>query len=66
VSSVLASFSNAVAQTFWIGVGAAILAALASAMMQELTLRQHTSEAAENAAKAAADRGRKGAVPAAD
>ena len=64
VAGIHDAFSLAVAQTFWIGVGAAVLAAFAAAMMEELTLRQHTSEAAEAAAKAAA--GPKGAVPAAD
>ena len=66
VTGIHDAFSLAVAQTFWIGVGAALVAALAAAAMQELALRQHTSEAAETAAKAAADRGPKGAVPAPD
>ena len=47
------AFSLAVGQTFWIGVGAAIIAALAAATMQELALRQHTP--AQAAAAAAAD-----------
>ena len=60
------AFSLAVAQTFWIGIGAAILAAVAAAAMQELALRQHTSAAAETAAKAAAERGPQTAVRAPD
>jgi MFS family permease len=55
-----ADFSLAVAQTFWIGVVAAIVAALAAAGMQELALRRTTT------AQAAAADGRRPAVPAAD
>jgi EmrB/QacA subfamily drug resistance transporter len=51
VNGIHEAFSVAVAQTFWIGVGAAVVAALAAAGMEQLALRQHTSEAAENAAK---------------
>ena len=68
VSGIHGAFSLAVAQTFWIGVGASILAAIAAMAMQELTLRQ-TSPAADAAnAKAAAKAASDGrpAVPAAD
>jgi EmrB/QacA subfamily drug resistance transporter len=66
VNGIHDAFSLAIGQTFWIAVGAAILAALAAATMQELALRKHTSEAAEAAAIAAAARGPQGAVPAPD
>ena len=39
VTGIHEAFSIAVAQTFWIGVGAAIIAAIAAAMMQEHVLR---------------------------
>ncbi|HEX3428270.1 MAG TPA: MDR family MFS transporter [Candidatus Limnocylindrales bacterium] len=57
------AFSLAVAQTFWIGVGASIVAALAAAAMQELALRR-TAPAAAAAGTAKESRG--SAVPAAD
>jgi EmrB/QacA subfamily drug resistance transporter len=64
VNGIHAAFSIGVAQTFWIGVGAAIVAAVAAAAMQELALRQHTPAQAAAAANAA--EGRRPAVPAAD
>jgi EmrB/QacA subfamily drug resistance transporter len=60
VNGIHGAFSLAVAQTFWIGVGAAIIAAIAAMFMQELALRQTTSaadaqaHAAQEAATAAA------------
>jgi EmrB/QacA subfamily drug resistance transporter len=66
VSGIHDAFSLAVAQTFWIGVGAALVAALAAAMMQELALRQHTSAAAEAAANGAANRAPQQPVPTPD
>jgi hypothetical protein len=71
VEGIHAAFSLAVAQTFWIGVGAAIIAAIAAMFMQELALRQSTSEAQERAQAAAAKasteaRDGRPAVPAAD
>jgi hypothetical protein len=53
VAGIHDAFSLAVGQTFWIGVGAAILAALAASTMQELALRQHTPAQAAAAARAA-------------
>jgi EmrB/QacA subfamily drug resistance transporter len=64
VTGIHAAFSLAVAQTFWIGVGAAIIAAVAAMFMQELALRKTTS-AADARAHAVASEGRP-AVPAAD
>jgi EmrB/QacA subfamily drug resistance transporter len=61
VSGIHAAFSLGVAQTFWIGVVAAIVAALAAAGMRELALRRQTTAQA-----AAAAEGRRPAVPAAD
>ena len=52
VNGIHDAFSLGVAQTFWIGVVAAVLAALAASGMEELKLRQHTSEAAQTAANA--------------
>ena len=63
VAGIHDAFSLAVASTFWIGVGAAILAAIAAAGMEELALRQHTPAQAAAAAKAEAQRP---AVPAAE
>jgi EmrB/QacA subfamily drug resistance transporter len=63
VAGIHEAFSLGVASTFIIGVGAAILAALAAAGMQELKLRQTTT--AQASAAAAAD-GRRPQVPAAD
>jgi Na+/melibiose symporter-like transporter len=66
VAGIHAAFSLAVAQTFWIGVGAALIAALAAAGMKELRLRQETpAEAAAAHAAAKAD-GQRPAVPAAE
>jgi MFS family permease len=45
VTGIHQAFSLAVAQTFWIGVGAAIIAAIAAAMMQEHALRTETGPA---------------------
>jgi EmrB/QacA subfamily drug resistance transporter len=64
VNGIHAAFSVAVSQTFFIGVGAAVLAALAAATMHELTLRQHTPAQAAAAARASETRGP--AMPAAD
>jgi hypothetical protein len=63
VAGIHEAFSLGVASTFIIGVGAAILAALAAAGMQELKLRRTTT--AQASAAAAAD-GRRPQVPAAD
>jgi EmrB/QacA subfamily drug resistance transporter len=52
VSGIHGAFSLGVAQTFWIGVGAALVAALAALAMQELALRQHTPAQAAAAARA--------------
>jgi EmrB/QacA subfamily drug resistance transporter len=68
VNGIHIAFSNAIASTFWIGVGAAIIAAIAASGMQELKLRQQTAAqaaATDNADAAARDGGRP-AVPAAD
>ena len=71
VAGIHQAFSLGVAQTFWVGVGAAIVAALAAAAMQELALRRShapaataTTADAATADAAAADARR--AVPAAD
>jgi hypothetical protein len=63
VKGIHEAFSIAVASTFFIGVGASILAALAAAAMQELALRRSTTTAA---AAAASGDGRRPAIPAAD
>ena len=47
VQGIHQAFSLGVAQTFWVGVGASILAALAAATMQELTLRTSNAPAPE-------------------
>ena len=47
VAGIHQAFSLGVAQTFWIGVGAAIVAALAAAGMRELTLRSSHAPAPE-------------------
>ena len=47
VAGIHQAFSLGVAQTFWIGVGAAIVAALAAIGMQELTLRTSHAPAPE-------------------
>ena len=65
VDGIHRAFSLGVASTFWIGVGAAVLAALAATAMQELALRQQTPAQAAATAAAAGD-GRRPAVPAAD
>ena len=46
VTGIHQAFSLAVAQTFWIGVGASLVAALAAATMRELTLRTSLAPAA--------------------
>jgi EmrB/QacA subfamily drug resistance transporter len=66
VDGVHRAFSLGVASTFWIGVGASILAALAAAMMQELALRRETTAQSAAAANAASPEGRRPALPAAD
>ncbi len=48
VAGIHQAFSLGVAQTFWIGVGAAIVAALAAAGMRELTLRSSHAPAPES------------------
>jgi EmrB/QacA subfamily drug resistance transporter len=60
VAGIHEAFSLGVAQTFWVGVGAAIVAALAAAAMQELALRRAAPAAAP------ARESRRPAVPAAD
>jgi EmrB/QacA subfamily drug resistance transporter len=64
VAGIHEAFSLGVASTFIIGVGAAIVAALAAAAMQELKLRQSTP--AQAAAAAANTDGRRPPLPAAD
>jgi EmrB/QacA subfamily drug resistance transporter len=64
VAGIHEAFSLGVASTFIIGVGAAIVAALAAAGMQELKLRQSTP--AQAAAAAANTDGRRPPLPAAD
>jgi EmrB/QacA subfamily drug resistance transporter len=71
VAGIHQAFSLGVAQTFWVGVGAAIVAALAAAAMQELALRRShapsASPATADAATAdAATADARRAVPAAD
>jgi EmrB/QacA subfamily drug resistance transporter len=66
VAGIHDAFSLAIAQSFWIGIIAAVIAAVAAAGMQELALRQHTSQAAETAARTAAERGPSTAVRAPD
>jgi EmrB/QacA subfamily drug resistance transporter len=63
VAGIHEAFSLGVASTFIIGVGAAILAALAASAMQELKLRQSTPA---QAAAAANTEGRRPPLPAAD
>jgi EmrB/QacA subfamily drug resistance transporter len=53
VNGIHGAFSLAVAQTFWIGVGAALVAAVAAGFMKELALRQTTT--ADDAQAHAAD-----------
>jgi EmrB/QacA subfamily drug resistance transporter len=60
VAGIHEAFSLGVAQTFWIGVGAAIIAAFAAAAMQELKLRQ------SNPATATAAAPQRPAMPATD
>jgi EmrB/QacA subfamily drug resistance transporter len=64
VNGIHGAFSLAVGQTFWVGIGAAVLAAIAASAMQELALRQHTPAQAAAAARSAD--GSRPAVPAAD
>ena len=56
VNGIHGAFSLAVAQTFWIGVGAALISAVAAMFMKELALRQTTTaaDAQAHAADAAA------------
>jgi EmrB/QacA subfamily drug resistance transporter len=63
VAGIHDAFSLAVAQTFWIGVGAAILAAFAAAAMKELSLSEQNAVEARAAATA---EGQRPAVPAAE
>jgi len=51
VAGIHQAFSLAVAQTFWIGVAAAIVAAIAAVGMQELTLRTSQAPAPEARAR---------------
>jgi EmrB/QacA subfamily drug resistance transporter len=60
VAGIHEAFSVGIAATFWIGVGASILAALAAAAMQELKLRQ------SNAATAPAGAPQRPPMPATD
>jgi EmrB/QacA subfamily drug resistance transporter len=66
VAGIHGAFSLAVAQTFWIGVGASIIAAIAAMGMKELALSHATpgAEAAAAQARGAADS--RPALPAAD
>jgi EmrB/QacA subfamily drug resistance transporter len=64
VAGIHEAFSLGVASTFIIGVGAAIVSALAAAAMQELKLRQSTT--AQAAAAASTGDGRRPPLPAAD
>jgi len=61
VQGIHQAFSLGVAQTFWVGVGAAIVAALAAVAMQELALRRSTGPATAHEARES-----RAAVPAAD
>jgi EmrB/QacA subfamily drug resistance transporter len=64
VAGIHQAFSLAVAQTFWIGVGAAIIAAIAAAFMTEHALRTETNPAAVPATEpAASGAGRPAAAP---
>jgi EmrB/QacA subfamily drug resistance transporter len=63
VSGIHSAFSLGVAQTFWIGVGAAAIAAVAAAGMRELALRQR-APAPERAA--VSSEAKRPALPAAD
>ena len=69
VAAIRGAFSLGIAQTFWVGVGAAVLSAIAAAGMHELALRHR--EPAANAQPASADGAstpdaRRPVVPAAD
>ena len=67
VAGIHQAFSLGVANTFWVGVAAAVAAALAASMMQQLSLRSHNSAPAAAGAEGAASKetGRP-ALPAAD
>jgi EmrB/QacA subfamily drug resistance transporter len=74
VNGIHGAFSLAVAQTFWIGVGAALISAVAAMFMKELALRQtttaadaqaHAADAAATAASAAPATGAASAATAA-
>jgi hypothetical protein len=66
VAGIHAAFSLAVAQTFWIAVGAAIISAVAAAGMQELRLRQSTVAQERATATGATPEAQRPAVPAAE
>jgi EmrB/QacA subfamily drug resistance transporter len=66
VAGIHAAFSLAVSQTFWIGVGASIIAVIAAAFMQELALSRATPAAQAAAARADGAKDSRPAVPAAD
>jgi EmrB/QacA subfamily drug resistance transporter len=67
VAGIHGAFSIAVSQTFWIGVGASILAVIAAVFMQELALSRATPGAeAAAAARASGAKESRPAVPAAD
>jgi EmrB/QacA subfamily drug resistance transporter len=61
VTGIHAAFSLAVAQTFWIGVGAGVISLLAALAMREIPLRR---EAAATEAAAAQTSGQPGGIPA--
>ena len=66
VAGIHAAFSLAVAQTFWIGVGASIIAVIAALFMKELSLR-HVDQRGRRPRAAQARRRRLApAIPAAD
>ncbi len=62
VDGIHRAFSLGVASTFWVGVVAAVLAALAAATMRELALRQQTPAQAAAAAKSEGNRPTVGAT----
>jgi EmrB/QacA subfamily drug resistance transporter len=66
VAGIHAAFSLAVSQTFWIGVGASILATIAAVFMQELALSRATPGAQAAVARADGAKDTRPAVPAAE
>ena len=66
VAGIHIAFSLAVAQTFWIGVGASIIAAIAAIGMKELPLRATRHRRQRPRRRPVAPRTRVRAVPAAD